>query len=281
MLNVWWAVMSRSAGLCVAPALLAVAGVGIAMLLPDQTVWGAAAAALLLSAPVWLMAGWPVWSLLVAWRSGARLVPALCALLGLLLMGRPLPEPVPGAGFKVVAANVNAFTGEPQALETALASVQADAVLIFEKRGAEIDGMVRVADDFDAELTRESHHAAAFCRVGVACQGAVTGQIGSASMAMPIVLVRLGSELCLVGVHAPPPYPKDATGMAPYVHHLSTLISDGRITGNAAPCQPGDAAVVLGDMNAVFVGTAAVSGLHHIVLPGSDHRASVGWYLGH
>ena len=146
--------MSRPGLLSAAPAALAVVMVGIALLLPEQTVWGYAAAALLLSAPVWLMAAWPLWSAAVAWRTGARLVPALCAAAGLLLMGRPLPAPEPGEGFYVVSANVNAFTGAPEALEAALAELRADAVLVYERRGAQIAGMERVADDFDATLSR-------------------------------------------------------------------------------------------------------------------------------
>ncbi|MFT5686739.1 MAG: hypothetical protein ACI8RZ_007696, partial [Myxococcota bacterium] len=248
--------MRRSGLLCAPPAVLSLFAVGVAVLLPEQTVWGYAVAALLLSAPVWLMAAWPVWSLLVAWRTGARLVPALCAITGLLLMGRPLPDPQlpspqPGPGFLVVSANVNAFTGAPAAIEVALAELGADAVLTYERRGTDIAGMVRVADDFDAELPRASHHAAAYCRSGVDCEGVVTGQIGSESMAMPFVLVRLGGALCVIGVHAPPPYPRDPTGMTPYVAHLSSMIRDGRMRGAHGPCGDGDPVVVMGDMNAV------------------------------
>ena len=326
MHNVGPAAVSRSALLCGLPAGLALLAVGLARLLPEQTVWGYALSSLLLSAPVWLMAIWPVVALLVAWRTGARLLPMLCACLGLLFMGHPLPGPEGGAGIFVVSANVNAFTGAPEALEIALAELGADAVLIHERRGAQIAGMERVADDFSQTLPRASHHAAAFCRVGADCEGHVTEQIGSTTMAMPIVFVRLDGELCVVGVHAPPPYPRDPTGMTPYVAHLGTLIANGRMRAAQGPCRTGDAALLIGDMNAVpsstpirtlpalglvdalagtgvfgaswpgggdwpdlpvlrldhvFLGAVSVSGLHHITLPGSDHRAIGGWYSVH
>lgn len=312
--------------LCWLPAGCALLAVGLARLLPEETVWGYALSALLHSAPIWLMAAWPVIALLVAWRTGARLVPMLCACLGLLCMGRPLPGPDGGEGIFVVSANVNAFTGEPEILEAALAELGADAVLMFERRGAEIDGMERVADDFSKTLPRASHHAAAFCRIGADCEGHVTEQIGSKTMAMPFVFVRLDRALCVVGVHAPPPYPRDPTGMTPYVAHLSTLIASGRMRRAQGPCHAGDAALLIGDMNAVpgstpiralpalgltdalagtgvfgtswpgggdwpdlpvlrldhvFLGAVSVSGLHHITLPGSDHRAIGGWYSTH
>lgn len=315
--------MRRSGLLCAPPAALALVAVGLSVLLPDQTVWGYALAALLLSAPVWLMAIWPLWSLLVAWKTGERLVPAVCAAAGLLLMGRPLPAPEPGEGFLVVSANVNAFTGAPAAVEAALAKLDADAVITYERRGAEIAGMVRVADDFGAQLSRASHHAAAFCRIGSDCEGSVSAQLGSPTMAMPIVHVRLGGRLCVVGVHAPPPYPRDATGMTPYVAHIEAMLRGGRMRGDHGPCRDGDAAVLMGDMNAVpgsapiralpplgltdalagtgifgaswpgggdwpdlpvlrldhtFLGAATVTGLHQVALPGSDHRALVGWF---
>ncbi|MDG1479980.1 MAG: hypothetical protein P8R54_10325 [Myxococcota bacterium] len=315
--------MKWSGLLCALPAALSLVAVGLAVLLPEQTVWGYALAALLLSAPVWLMAAWPPWSLLVAWRTGERLVPGVCAVLGLLLMGQPLPAPEPGEGFLVVSANVNAFTGAPAAVEDALAQLGADVVLTYERRGAEIAGMVRVADDFDAQLARASHHAAAFCRLDTDCAGTVSAQLGSPTMAMPIVHVRLGGQLCVIGVHAPPPYPRDATGMTPYIAHLAAMIHAGRMRGDHGPCRDGDAAVLMGDMNAVpgsspirampllgltdalagtgvfgaswpgggdwpdlpvlrldhaFVGAATVTGLHQVALPGSDHRALVGWF---
>ena len=318
MHNVGPAPLSRSVLLCWLPAALALLAVGLARLLPEETVWGYALSALLLSAPVWLMALWPLWALLVAWRTGARLVPLLCACLGLLLMGRPLPGPEDGEGFFVVSANVNAFTGAPEVLEAALAELGADAVLVHERRGAQVAGMERVADDFSAVLPRASHHAAAFCRIGVDCVGHVTEQIGSSTMAMPIVSVRLGGSLCVIGVHAPPPYPRDPTGMTPYVAHLGTLIDSGRMRAAYGACRAGDATLLIGDMNAVpgstpiralpamglvdalagtgvfgaswpgggdwpdlpvlrldhvFLGAVSVSGLHHITLPGSDHRA--------
>ena len=225
---------------------------GLAQLVPSLWIWGYAVQAVLLSAPPWLMALWPLWSLVVAWRTGHRLVPALLGGVGLLLMGRPERAPAaPPAGWKVVAANVNAFTGNEALLESSLALLSADVLILIERRGADIAGMVRLADDFDADLPRPSHHTAVFCRSGLPCEATVTAQIGSPTMAMPFALVRLDERLCFVGIHAPPPIPFDPTGMAPYIDHLTSRLSGGRLTERWGPCEASDAVVVLGDLNAV------------------------------
>ena len=237
-----------------APALLALACRLFAPLLPDEFVWIHAAKAGLLVAPRWCLALWGPAALLLATRVKG-LVPAAVVLgiVGLAAAGRPLTDP-PGQGYRIVTSNVNTYgtNDTPNATEDALAALNADVLVTLERRPEQIPGMVR-ADDL---MPRPSHGSAVFCRQGFPCEAAVTPQIGSETMKMPVALVRLGGDLCLLGVHAPPPAPYDPSGIGPYIQEIARHLADGRLSEDWGPCRAGDPALVSGDLNAVPLSTA-------------------------
>lgn len=218
----------------------------------DQNTTGYALEALTRSAVPLLMLAWPVWALLL-WR--LQQVPGREAILGgagLLLMGIPprctLP-PQPGEAV-VIVSNVNAYTGNDARLEDFFAQQTADAIITVEQRGAAIDGMVRVADNYDQSLPRPSYGSAAYCRDETRCTATVSELIGSQTIAMPVVQLRLAGA-CVLGMHAPPPYPYDPTGMHPYVTALLERIVDGHMRTAWGACLAGDPVVLVGDLNAV------------------------------
>jgi hypothetical protein len=99
---------------------------------------------------------------------------------------------------------------------------------------------------------RPSHHTAVYARPEAAVDARVTEQIGSATMAMPVAVVWLADAgVCLLGVHAPPQVPKNATGMGPYVAWLTDRIADGRASADLLPCPAGAPVVMSGDFNHV------------------------------
>ena len=222
----------------------------VAGLLPSGTTAGFAAQALLLSAPPWLLLLWPPWALLLSRRLPLRL--RLLSLLGLLGVGLP-PWPAQTTDRLLIVTNVNAFTGNEPDLEQHLGSLGAEAIITLERRGTIIPGMTRVADDYAEDLPRPSHATAIYCRDPARCQAHVTEQIGSDTMRMPVALLRLPGDLCILGVHAPPAYPYDATGMMPYIHHLAARLSPdtGRLRDDWLPCRAGDPVLLAGDLNAV------------------------------
>ena len=65
-----------------------------------------------------------------------------------------------------LATNVNAYSDDPDPkhLSDAVAAQSPDLVIAVEKRLLTVPGMVRVADDLDADLPRESHAITVFCR---------------------------------------------------------------------------------------------------------------------
>jgi endonuclease/exonuclease/phosphatase (EEP) superfamily protein YafD len=67
---------------------------------------------------------------------------------------------------------------------------------------------------------------------------------------MPVVQLRLAGA-CVLGMHAPPPYPYDPTGMHPYVTALLERIADGHMRTAWGACSAGDPVVLVGDLNAV------------------------------
>ena len=136
-------------------------------------------------------------------------------------------------------------------LQQFLSSQEVEAIVQIEKRVSDIPSFTRVADDFEPELPRVSHHIGVYCRAPQDCTATVSPQIGSASMAMSYATLRIKSDLCLVAVHAPPPVPIDASGMRPYIEHLIKHIDNGRVITDWGACKQGDTAVIAGDFNAV------------------------------
>lgn len=252
-----WSDRGRALALLLPPLLIGLC-FGLAALLPEDQVWPHAAQAGFLAAPRWILAAWAPWALLVGWRV-PRLLPAALVLgsCGLVFSGRPLWEPE-GPGWRFVSANVNAFgeDAEPGLLERQLAALEADVLVVIERRPEQIPGMVRVADDFDDPMPRPSHATAIFCREQDLCQAQMTPQIGSKTMKMPVGLVRVGGELCLLGIHAPPPAPYDATGIVPYVEEVARHIDEGRMALDWGPCRAGDPVIAAGDLNGVPWGWA-------------------------
>jgi len=148
----------------------------------------------------------------------------------------------------VLVANVNAFSGRAQFLQSYVELMHVDIAVLIEKRAEEVRGMTRVADDFSLPVARTSHHIAVFCRED--CQAWVSPQIGSQEMAMSLALVRLQPDVCVISIHAPPPVPKTATGMRPYIEHVAKYINKGRLKADWEVCQKNDRVMVVGDMNA-------------------------------
>lgn len=242
----------RSLAILCLPAFVAALCGLVAAVSPEETTAGYAVGALARSAPPLLMLAWPLWAAAL-WRAG-RLSgrAALLALLALPLAGLPpLPQPAPGPDESVViVSNVNAYSGDDGRLEAFFADQQADAIITVERRGARISGMQRVADNYGEPLPRPSYGSAAFCRDTRRCSATVSELIGSETIAMPVVLLRIGG-VCVLGLHAPPPYPYDPSGIAPYVSAVLERTRGGTMRAGWGVCQPGDAAVLVGDLNAV------------------------------
>ena len=246
------------------PWVLALCCLCLSWLCPLDTVSGQVLAAGLLQAPRWLLFLSPLW--LVLWGLwsrrrgplGRRYLWVLLVIPGVWLGGLPPswtePLDVPESSLRLVAANVNAFSDseDPAELEERLSQLDADVIVVIEKRALQIRGMVRVADNFDDDLPRISHATAIFCREGLACLARVTPEYGSESMKMPMGLVRLpDAGVCFLGIHGPPPAPYDPTGLQPYMDWVATHIVDGRISAGWDPCEAGDRVILAGDLNAV------------------------------
>lgn len=240
------------------PGVVAAACLLVAAVMPETSVEAQAAAALGQMAPDWLMLAWIPWALIGGWRSRQWGPASAFAILGLVLMGRPLPltgtvRAPPDDAVDVVVLNVNAFSDDSDTarLTDFVAAQDADVAVMIEKRGEAVPGMVRVADNFDEDLPRISHATAVFCRAGRACPAAVTGEFGSDSQRMPAALLRLPEHgVCLVGAHAPPPVPLNPTGLRPHVEAIAARIEGGALIETWGPCRVGDGVVLAGDLNA-------------------------------
>lgn len=240
-----------------APALLGwTAGQVARLAIPaGRSVLASALEAVALAAVPWWCLFTVPWALFVAVRTRRWAGPLLVAAGGVVSSGIPVAGASPAGGVQVLVANVDAYSSEgPEGIARAIADLDPAVAVLLEKRPERIPGMVRVADNFDDDLPRISHGAAVFCRIGFACRARVTAEFGSSTARMPLALVRFpvgGKSVCLAGIHAPPPVPKDATGNLPYVRKVAGMMRDGRLVTDAAPCRSGDPVVVAGDLNQV------------------------------
>ena len=242
----------------VAWPLLALLAVIVAPVLPEDDIVAVAVAAVLFGCIPWLGLLWPVWTAVVAHRGQTWRPWMLVSLLGLGVAGVPV-ECLPAArstsaGPSVAVLNVNAYSPDtdPGALFALLADEHVQLVVILERRFDDVTGFVRVADDFAGNWPRPSHHTAVYAPPGSSIQARVTEQLGSPTMAMPVAIAWLEEPgVCVLGLHAPPQVPKNATGMAPYISWLVDRLEGGRVARDLAPCALGAPVVLAGDFNLV------------------------------
>jgi len=232
------------------PFILALLLRGVGELFPPDEVWGHMGHSIGLSAWPWLFLLAPLWALIGRWRFGRWTRSMTVACLALPLAGIPY-GPDSGEGRPIFVANVNAYTAGRVDLAQALADVGADVVIEVEARAQQIPGMDRVAHNFDEQVSRPSHYSAVYCRPGVRCEGAITEEFGARGMVMPLALVRVEQEFCLMGTHGPPPVPFNIAGLIPYMERIAGTIDAGRMNSDWGPCLTGDPVIVAGDMNAV------------------------------
>ncbi len=242
------------------PTLISAVCPALARALPEVSVLGQAAAALLWSAAPVLALVQGAWALGCAlwWR---RAWPLL-GLLVLPLAGLPLggwgPSPGPSGGpsagpsagrLRVAVLNVNAFSEAPAGpLAEAIDALQLDVLVMVEHRVREVSGLGLAAHNFDAPLPRPSYGSGVWCRGG--CAAWVSPLVGSADQRMPLAVVRLPGA-CLLGLHTPPPAPKDASGIGPHTRWIASFIQEGRLKRSLGPCRAGDGVVAAGDLNHV------------------------------
>ena len=215
---------------------------------------------ILLTMPIWGALLMPLWSLFCSrifsiskghhWGSMAISI-IVCS----WSLGVWTPTGVDGTSeVDILIANVNAYAPKDDQLAKRLSLLDADYVVLLEKRVEEIEGMKRGADDFARPVKKPSHHTAVFCKED--CVSWISPQVGSDTMAMSLAVLPLQNKICLIGVHIPPPTPIDATGMRPYVEYIESAIENGKLLRDWEGCRQNDAVVVAGDFNGVSGGWA-------------------------
>ena len=218
------------------PLVLAVVLRLVGECFPSDEVWGHMGHSIGLSAWPWLCLLAPMWALLARYRAGRWTWSMALAMAVVPLSGIP-PLPDSGEGTPVVVANVNAYMSGRSNLAEALAGLNAEVVIQVEARVKTIPGMGIAAHNFDEQVSRPSHYTASFCRDGVSCAASVTEEFGAGTMVMPMAMVRMNGNVCLMGIHGPPPVPFNIEGLLPYMRRIGESIEGGRLREDWGVCR--------------------------------------------
>ena len=101
--------------LVLVPLILAIILRLVGELFPSDEVWGHMGHSIGLSAWPWLCLFAPLWALVARWRAGVWTWGMWVSVAALPLAGIPMPSD-DGVGQAILVANVNAYTGHPEAL---------------------------------------------------------------------------------------------------------------------------------------------------------------------
>lgn len=235
-------------GMWVLPVLCWALGPSLAQCIPTTHLMGSLLNACLLSSVHWAFLLWVGGGGWLLFRLKQRWAGVGLALVGGLCLGSPFSPA--GTGLLIVSANVQAYADNAAVLEARLSQERADVLLTIERRAEQIEGMVRVGDNYARSLPKPSYGMAFYCKEGMVCEAWISPRMGEGACGMPVGLLRLESGICIVGVHVPPPVPGCAEGIQPYVKWVTDRLSAGRISQDTGPCIQGDAALVIGDFNA-------------------------------
>jgi hypothetical protein len=252
--RLWAAVVSAAkankplSGVLVIPVVCWALGPSLAHRIPTTSFAGSLLNACLLSSVHWAFLLWVAGGAWLLFRLKQRWAGVGFALVGGLCLGSPFSPT--GTGLLLVSANVQAYANNAAALEARLSQEGADVLLTIERRAEQIEGMVRVGDNYASALPKPSYGMAFYCKEGLACEAWISPRMGEGACGMPVGLLRLPSGACVVGVHVPPPVPGCAKGIQPYVSWVTERLDAGRISQDTGPCTRGDAVLVIGDFNA-------------------------------
>jgi len=229
-----------------APGLVAAAAFAAAFAIDDTTAWVQQAQAVLFSSARLALAAWPLWAIVGVVRTRLWRRHLLLGAVGGLAGG--LPWGSPPEGLVVASANLDAFASEGRAVEADLAALHADVLFTIELRALAIDGMRRVADNFDRGLAKPSWGLGVFCREDLACSAQVGELLGEPTCAMPYATLVV-DDLCVLALHLPPPVSGCNAGRVAYMAHVNEHLWGGRISRDLGACSKGDRALVIGDLN--------------------------------
>ena len=241
-------------GLLLAPALLALVTGGLGLLLSTSgSAWAHIISALLLSAPRLCMLLYPAMAILwlarpLMGRKGPPLQLSLSVgVVGLLATGTPMrgaPE-----GLSVLTSNVQAFAEGEEELAEFLDAQGADVLFQVEVRVEELPTMRRVAHNFDDGLPMRSYGLGIYCREGLECEGEIVKPVDGVTCPMPLGLLRVSDDLCIMAVHVPPPMPVCIDSVEPYVDAVASRLADGGLADDWGPCDSSDELLLVGDFN--------------------------------
>ena len=233
----------------------------VAYLYSCEEIWEVALQAIFLSQPPFMLIVWLFWSMFYSVVIHKRKIAWITFSIVLVLLfiqkynSPPISSSSDDKHFDIAVFNVNAFSGQQEELELFLGTLDVDLLVMIEKRAEEIVGMQRIRDDFQEKRPKISHNNAVFCKEGLECSAWISDEIGSPNMSMPYLLIRLQQiqqqNICLIGIHAPPQVPIDASGMKPYIQELIPFMDNGKVKKDWNICKAGDSILLMGDLNAV------------------------------
>jgi hypothetical protein len=132
-------------------------------------------------------------------------------------------------------------------LDEALAQMGADVLITIEERGHQVPGLTLYARWQDQ--AKGSDDLAVWCRD--ACEVQIVGPFGSGEDRLPVATVAIG-DVCVLGLHIPPPQTGGVAAQAGYVDALEAVLEPGgrSLAVDFGACKRGQSPLWVGDFNA-------------------------------
>ena len=184
----------------------------------------------------------------------------IIALLTVFLLSRPTDSIPPRAGevdvLRIATANLLYMNESPQEAAEVLVNQDIDVMVLLEWTGNNADQSVLEQQGYTksaCEPRKGTHGICVFNKASLPIEASIEVAPVNGPCNMPFVTVRLEREtpIGIQAIHPAPPIKACEDTNLKVLNYHASQVKDGRVLQSLGALQPGDAAIVMGDFNAL------------------------------